>query len=237
MKLALHRPCLACTAAILAACTSNEIPAPAAESTDREAEERVVSSTEPAPRTSDKRTTKPAPTPADAAVTYQRVDITKFFGGQVAALPLSLEIPSSYVHAAEIKAPATYAYWMQNKDVAEATRTGTAQAKSGYLYGKISLDEAFDINTGKFSSEDSFETDMAEGGLKVIQKKRFDVSGYPVLSAILQAQDGTIVCSLFLGTLIDTNVLYFGYRPPMNSLPTGRKVWGHITNSIQKTQP
>lgn len=195
-------------------------------------------SARPADRAQKAAAANPAPavtvTPAAAPQSYQRVTLDRFFAGQTASMPLSLEIPAAYVHAEGLEIPDTYSYWMQEQDVAAVVKTQDLPARSGYIYGKVSLDVGFDKTTGKFTSEDKFEADMAEAGMKVMEKKRFDVKGYPVLASILKAKDGTIVCSMYLGMLIETNALYFGYIPPRNNLATGRAVWNHLLESIRQ---
>ncbi len=165
---------------------------------------------------------------------FKKISLDEFFAGQVVSIPLSLEIPIQYVHAAGLKAPPTYSYWMKEDEVASAAKTQDLPAKTGYIYGKLSLNEGFDRTNGKFTSEDQAEVQLAQAGMKLIEKKRAEVRGFPMFSYIFQAKDGTVVCSLFVATLIDSNVLYFGYRPPNNDLRTAKKVWAHLLASLDE---
>lgn len=171
--------------------------------------------------------------PAAGLKDFKRVSFDNFFAGQVVSVPLSLEIPSQYVHAEGLEVPPTYSYWMRKEEVALAAKSENLPTKTGYLYGKVSTDEGFDQKKGKFTSEDRAEAQLAEGGMKLIEKQRIVVHGFPAFSYIVRAKDGTIVCSLFVATLMNTNVLYFGYRPPNNDLGTAKEVWAHVLASIR----
>jgi hypothetical protein len=163
---------------------------------------------------------------------FKKVTFDEFFAGQVASIPLSLEIPSQYVHAEGLKIPFSYSYWMRAEEVAAAAKSQDLPKKTGYVYGKLTPNEGFDKKKGKFTSEDNFQSQLAQAGMKVIEKKRFDANGFPVFSYLVRGKDGTIVGSAFVATVIDTNVLYFGYRPPNNDLKVAQKVWQRLLDSL-----
>jgi hypothetical protein len=163
---------------------------------------------------------------------FKRVTFDEFFAGQVASIPLSLDIPAQYVHAQGLKIPFSYSYWMRSEEVAAAAKSQDLPKKTGYIYGKLTPNEGFDKKHGKFTSEDQVESQMAQAGMKLIEKKRFDANGFPVFSYLMQGKDGTIVGSAFVATMIDTNVLYFGYRPPNNDLKVAKKVWQRLLESL-----
>src|SRR4051812_12938098 len=75
---------------------------------------------------------------------FKRVSFDEFFAGEVVSIPLTLEIPAQYVRAKGLKVQPTYSYWMRPDEVASAAKTTNLPAKSGYIYGKLSLNEAFD---------------------------------------------------------------------------------------------
>ncbi len=165
---------------------------------------------------------------------YKKVSFDEFFAGSVSSIPLSIEIPSQYVYAAPVSdRVTTYSYWMRVDEVAGVAKSKDLPAKTGYIYGKLSPNEAYDRERGKFMSEDQVEAQLAQAGVELIERKRFEAKGYPVFAYIVRAKNGTVVCSLFVGTLIDTNVLYFGYRPPKNDLKVGRQIWAHILDSLK----
>lgn len=165
---------------------------------------------------------------------YKKVTFDEFFAGSVASIPLSLDIPSQYSYAEAVSNRATtYSYWMRADEVARAVKTQDLPSKTGYIYGKLTPNEAYDRSTRKFTTEDQLEAQAAQAGLEVLERKRFEAKGYPVFAYIVKAKNGTVVCSMFVGTLIDTNVLYFGYRPPKNDLKIGRAVWSHLLDSLK----
>jgi hypothetical protein len=174
--------------------------------------------------------------PASFAKTenFKKVTFDEFFAGSVAPIPLSLDIPSQYSYAEPASnRTTTYSYWMRADEVARAVKTKDLPSKTGYIYGKLTPNETYDRSTGKFMSEDQLEVQIAQAGMELIERKRFEAKGHPVFAYIIKAKNGTVVCSLFVGTLIDTNVLYFGYRPPKNDLKIGRVVWSHILESLK----
>ena len=174
--------------------------------------------------------------PASFAKTkeYKTVTFDEFFAGSIASIPLSLDIPSQYSYAeAASNRATTYSYWMRADEVARAVKTQDLPSKTGYIYGKLTPNEAYDRSAGKFTSEDQLEAQAAQTGMEVIERKRFEARGYPVFAYIIKTKNGTVVCSIFVGTLIDTNVLYFGYRPPKNDLKVGLAIWSHILDSLK----
>lgn len=165
---------------------------------------------------------------------YKKVSFDDFFAKSIVPLPLSIDIPDQYSYAEAVSNRATtYSYWMRADEVAHAVKTQDLPAKTGYIYGKLTPNEAYDRDTGKFTSEDQLEAQAAQAGMEVIERKRFEARGYPVFAYIVKAKNGTVVCSMFVGTLVDTNVLYFGYRPPRNDLKIGRAIWSHILDSLR----
>jgi hypothetical protein len=165
---------------------------------------------------------------------YKKVSFDEFFAGSIVSIPLSIEIPQQYGYAeAASDRVTTYSYWMRADEVARAVKTQDLPSKTGYIYGKLTPNEAFDRSSGKFTSEGQLEAQCARAGMELIERKRFEAKGYPVFAYIVKSKNGTVVCSMFVGTLIDTNVLFFGYRPPKNDLKIGRVVWSHILDSLK----
>jgi hypothetical protein len=163
---------------------------------------------------------------------FKRVSFDEFFDRQVVSLPLSLEIPSQYEHAKGLKISPTYSYWMQAGEVAHAAKSQDLPAKTGYIYGKLTPNEGFDRKKKKFTSEDEVDAQIAKTGMTLIEKKCLEAKGFPLFSYIVEAKNGTVICSLFVATLVDTNVLYIGYRPPNNDLRTAKKVWTRLLTSL-----
>jgi hypothetical protein len=161
------------------------------------------------------------------------VPFDEFFAGQVAHLPLSLEIPAQYVFAKGLRVPFSYTYWMQQSEIAVAAKSQDLPTKTGYIYGKISLDVGYDRLSDRFTGEDGMQTKLNQSGLDLLEMKRVTVGIYPILSVVSRARStGNIVCAMYVGTLIDTNVLYIAYRPPENNLTRGSEIWRHILESM-----
>ena len=92
----------------------------------------------------------------------------------------------------------------------------------------------FDERTGKFTTEeDEFETQVSKAGGSVIERKLFKVKRHPVFSFIIQDKNGVVVCGMYVAMLIEDNVLFIVYHPPMDNLTAGRTVWNHIVTSLK----
>jgi hypothetical protein len=166
---------------------------------------------------------------------YKRVSFDKFFDGKIASMPLSFEIPSFYVHAAG--APESVGldtYWMRTNEVENAILTKDLPVKTGYLCGRVTENMAFDKSTGKFTTEeDDYEAQASKAGGSLMEKKRFEVKGHPVFSFIFRDKNGVVICGMYVAMLIEDNVLFIVYHPPMNDLTTGCTVWNHIVTSLK----
>lgn len=171
---------------------------------------------------------------APSETKFKRVTFDEFFAKQVVSLPLSLEIPAQYVHAEGLVVPPTYSYWMKANEVKAAAKSQDLPAKTGYIYGKLSPNEGFDQKTGKFTSEDQAEAQAAQMGMELIGKQRIEVNGFPAFSYIVRVKNGAVVCSLFVATLVESNVLFISYRPPNNDLRLAKEVWSHLLASLGK---
>ena len=174
-----------------------------------------------------------APQSPASAQTYKKLTLAEFFAGEIEAIPLSIEIPSQYVHAEGLDVEATYSYWMRTEDVAAAVKTQDLPKKNGYIYGKVSLDMAYDADKGKFANEAKFEAEMKKAGFKFLELKRQKINGHPILSFMAKDKKGHLVNAMYVATLVDTNVIYIAYQSPENDLKTAQSVWKHILASLK----
>jgi len=160
------------------------------------------------------------------------VSFDEFFDGQIASLPLALRVPVEYEHASELPADLSYAYWMRPDAVAAALETEDLPTDSGYMYGKISMSEAYDPASGRFSSESVSAEEWAEMGAEILEERRSTLGGYPCLRRIAR-MNGTIVCQLYVGMNIASNAAYVSYRPPANNLDQARALWRNVVGPIK----
>ncbi|MCC6416268.1 MAG: hypothetical protein IT582_10205 [Opitutaceae bacterium] len=106
-----------------------------------------------------------APTSFAKTEEYKKLTFDEFFAGSVASIPLSLDIPSQYSYSEAASSRATtYSYWMRADEVARAVKTQDLPSKTGYIYGKLTPNEAYDRSTGKFTSEGQLEAQIAQAG-------------------------------------------------------------------------
>ena len=159
--------------------------------------------------------------------------LTEFFAGGIEGIPLSIEIPTQYVHAKGLDVAPHYSYWMRPEDVKAAVETQDLPKKNGYVYGKVSLDMAYDAGKGKFSNEDKFKPEMKKAGFTFLELNRRKVNGYPILSFMAKDKKGHLVNAMYVAALVDTNVICIAYQSPENDLKTAQSVWKHIVASLE----
>jgi|LakMenE18May11ns_1017448.scaffolds.fasta_scaffold9837399_2 hypothetical protein len=172
--------------------------------------------------------------PVARPASYKRVSFSQFFDGQIVSIPLALNLPSNYVHANGLELQETYSYWMNQDEIPKAARTGDLPSKTGYIYGKVSMNAGYNQATGKFTSEDQLDAQFAAQGMTIIERQRFKTKGYPILSHIVRMRDGKVICQMYVGTLISSNAIFISYRPPNNDLKVGVEVWGKVLEALRK---
>lgn len=145
---------------------------------------------------------------------FKRVPLDQFYAGKISTMPLSIELPSEYDYADQLKVPVTYAYWMRRQDMGRAAQ-GSLPSGNGYIYGKVSLDVGYDAATESFG-EENIEAQLKQAGIEILNKKRYEVAGYPALNMEIRAPNGSLVCAMYVATLVSSNTLYIGYRPAGN---------------------
>lgn len=174
---------------------------------------------------------------ADAPM--KTVGIDEFFAGQLQPLPLKLDVPKEYVHANGLDLADSYTYWMLPKEIKPAAESGDLP-KTGYVWGKISLNVGWLPDQKKFSHEDGLKAQMAAAGHQLITQKKRNVGGFAVIASIvsLKGEDGSkqLIYSAYIATNIETNCIYLSYSPPSDfSKEQAAKVWDAIIDSISKT--
>ncbi len=174
-----------------------------------------------------------------AEVEMKTVSIDDFFAGQLQPLPLHLDIPKDYVHAEGLDLEASYTYWMLPREIKPVAESGDLP-KTGYVWGKISLDVGWLADQKKFSQEDGLKEQLAAAGHEFVSQKKRNAGGFAVLAFIanFKMEDGNrrTVYSAYIATNIETNCIYLSYSPPADfSAAQADKVWNSIIESISKS--
>ncbi|MFC5454185.1 hypothetical protein [Prosthecobacter fluviatilis] len=174
-----------------------------------------------------------------ADVPMKTVGIDEFFAGQLQPLPLKLDVPKEYVHANGLELEDSYTYWMLPKEIKPAAESGDLP-KTGYVWGKISLNVGWLADQKKFSHEDGLKAELAAAGLEMVAQKKRTVGGHAVIASTLnqKLEDGSrrLLYSAYIATNIETNCIYLSYSPPSDfSKEQAAKVWDAIIDSISKT--
>ncbi len=161
------------------------------------------------------------------------IPINEFMAGGVQPLPLRISVPTGYVHA-DIKLPLTYSVWMPSSEIQGFVETKTFPVKTGWMYGKISLNTAYIRETGLFSGQDRLAQEMSKIGLKLIELEgKTSLSGHPILFvSMLDENSGAKTYNAYIATLISTNVLFIAYRPSDSDETHGEPVWVDIKTSL-----
>ncbi|WP_395747526.1 hypothetical protein [Prosthecobacter sp.] len=173
-----------------------------------------------------------------AEVEMKTVSIDDFFAGQLQPLPLKLDVPKDYVHAKGLEVDEGYTYWMLPKEIKPVAESGDLP-KTGYVWGKISLDVGWLAEQKKFSHEDDLKAQLAAAGHQLAVQKRRDAGGFAVFASIVnfKLEDGSRrpVYSAYIATNIESNCIYLSYSPPADfSAAQAAKVWDKIVESISK---
>ena len=122
------------------------------------------------------------------------------------------------------------------QEIAAAKKSKNLPVKTGYIYGKLSLDFGFEREKNKFTNEDDLEEQMKKVEMKLISKKRLEVNGYPVISIIGQNKKGNVMCAMYVGMLIETNAVLIVYVPPENNLMIGQVAWNKVVASLKEAK-
>ncbi len=173
-------------------------------------------------------------------VEMKTVHVDKFFAGQLQPLPLKWKIPKAYVYAEGLDVDETYSYWMQPNEIKAAISNKDLPGKTGYIWGKLSIDVGYFTEEKKFSHEAEYKKQFEEQGLKFITEKRRDVAGFAVLASTfaLNPNDKALrrlIFSAYIATNIDTNCIFLAYTAPANlTEKEAQKAWDTIIDSIEK---
>lgn len=179
-----------------------------------------------------------AHTRAAEPVDLRTLSLEEFMHGQVGVpIDVPVAVPAIYEWATISKAPVSYAYWMRPQDVAPAESSGDLPVEHGYMYGKISLDVAYDKRKDVFVGADDRSTmRKLKAAFPSIVTTRLKYGEHSVL--LMSMHDhrlGKPIYVMYVGTNADTNVIYVAFRPPHNSKEIGDYVWASLAETLVKS--
>ncbi|MEO6874008.1 MAG: hypothetical protein ABI222_04220 [Opitutaceae bacterium] len=178
------------------------------------------------------------------ALAYQRITFEQFFVGQLAPLPLSLEIPERYRHADDftgvtpqwLGSPRTYAVWMQPEDISVAVRSHHLPETKGFMHGRQTTRPLNSYNpaNNRFQNEDQLDEFMVPRRMTLLEVKRFEIKGYPLFAYLARNQQGLMVGSLAVAVPQREIIVEIAYRPPASEdAAVVRATWDHILASLR----
>jgi hypothetical protein len=168
---------------------------------------------------------------ADACVPVRAMTFDAFFGDSLSVdVPLQLLVPEGYEHV-EFEAAPMYHYWMRPEAMDAARASGDLPFATGYLYGKISMDVAYDPATQRFSDEDNLVAVLEEQGLEVVGHEAVVRNGHRLLF-IESVMGGKPVYSLYVGLNVATNAAYLSFMPAGRDRKAGDCFWAAFKQAL-----
>ncbi len=171
--------------------------------------------------------------PAAPAPAWQRVSLDRFFNGLTVTVPLSIQVPGDFVLARELDAPVSHAYWMRPADAEQMRSARRLPADAPYMFGNMAPPVRFDRATGKFSGEDQLRSQLASAGLRLLDIRKWQAQGLPVLAINAQGSDGRPIQVIYIATLKDSYCLCITLRPEAGDAAAAVRLWRESALSIE----
>lgn len=157
---------------------------------------------------------------------------TFMHGALSVSVPLKVAVPSNYRHADIAEIDSTYSYWMAPDGAKRAKRSGDLPA-AGYLYGKVSMDVAYDAERDLFVDGDGRDIRQqlaAEGAIAADQMR---IRGHTLLFLeVVPEPNARKVYAVYLALNRATNAAYLAYRPPVGDAAAGECFWKAFKTTV-----
>ncbi|MCC7250123.1 MAG: hypothetical protein IT473_15990 [Lysobacter sp.] len=163
---------------------------------------------------------------ASDCVETKPIAFDTFMRGAISAsVPLKVAVPSNYRHADLAEIGSTYSYWMMPGAAKRAKRSGDLPA-SGYLYGKVSMDVAYDAERDLFVDGDGGDIRQQLAGEGAIAVEQTRIRGHTLLFLEVSPEpNARKVYAVYLALNRATNAVYLAYRPPVGDAAAGDCFW------------
>jgi hypothetical protein len=170
--------------------------------------------------------------PAASCVAFRAVPFDTFMRNTfTVSVPLSIPVPQGYEPANFGSEMMGYSYWMLPKEMAKARRSHNLPAKTGYLYGKLSLDVGYDSQRDFFPGVDP--SALPPGAFSNLRLYRATVGGHALLfyEVTLDKLDRKVY-SLYVALNRGDQAAYLTYVPPKNDRRLGDCHWTAFRESV-----
>lgn len=164
---------------------------------------------------------------------WQRVSLDRFFNGLTVPVALSINVPGDFVLASGSDAPVSHAYWMTPENAEGMRETRKLPAEAAYMFGNMAPPVRFDRVSGKFSGEDQLRSQLAAAGVRLLDQRKWQANGYPVLAIHATGKDGRPIQVIYIATLADSYCLYITLRPAAGDSESAARLWQESALSIQ----
>lgn len=149
----------------------------------------------------------------------------------VASVPIEVPVPRRYEVAGFGSEALGYAYWMLPKEMRQAEKTQNLPARTGYMYGKLSLEVGYDPATDKFLNVDM--ESAAPGAFSSVQMYRATARGHAMLFIeVTLAKMDRKIWMLYVALNRETQAAYLTYIPPKNDFRLGDCHWAAFRAAV-----
>lgn len=170
--------------------------------------------------------------PAPSCVAFRAVPFDTFMRNNfTVSVPVEIPVPLGYEPADFGSEMMGYSYWMLPKEMAKAKKSHNLPAKTGYLYGKLSLDVGYDAQRDIFPGVDP--TALPPGAFSNLRLYRATVGGHALLfyEITIDKLDRKVY-SLYVALNRGNQTAYLTYVPPNNDKRLGDCHWMAFRESV-----
>ena len=142
------------------------------------------------------------------------VPFDTFMNGSLSvSIPLTLLVPAGY-RFTPADAPETYSFWMTPDSAAAFRKAKDLPVLKGFMYGKVSLDVAYDSRTGVFVGAEDQEAAAAQAGMDVSFQKASSHGHALLFIEGTERKTQRKLYALYVALNVATNTVYIVYMPP-----------------------
>jgi hypothetical protein len=170
--------------------------------------------------------------PATLCVPSRAVPFDTFMRGNfTVSVPLQVPVPLGYELADFGSEAMGYTYWMLPREMAKAKKSHELPVKTGYLYGKLSLDVGYDAARDIFPGVNT--DSLPPGVFSNLRLFRATAGGHALLFfEITLNKPDRKVYALYVALNRENQVAYLTYVPPKNDKRLGDCHWMAFRESV-----
>jgi hypothetical protein len=150
------------------------------------------------------------------------------------SVPLDVPVPKGYEPAPFGSEALAYSYWMLPKEASKARRSHDLPVRTGYMYGKLSLDVGYDARNDVFLGVEDAKEAFGAQGMSDLHLERAKAGNHAILfmDVVLTKVDRKIY-SMYIALNVATNAAYLTYVPPKNDRALGDCYWKNFKAAVR----